>query len=139
MRRKSIIEQVEEQEAKFKSQKKSEQFFKISGWLLLAIIVVGLFFIFKPTPKTEQDILNEQIAKEEKFIKNKCIDLIKSNLNFPSTFKYKGVRKTSGNLSGQVYIDFSAKNALGAELPQVGVCGYSDSGQRMEVLGINNR
>ncbi len=139
MQRKSIIEQVEEQEAKFKNQKKDERFFKIFGWLLLAAVVVGIFFIFKPSPKTEQDILNEQIAKEEEFIKNECISLIKSSLNFPSSFKYKGARKTHGNLSGQVYIDFVAKNAFGAELPQVGACGYSNSGYKMEIISIGNR
>ncbi len=66
-----------------------------------------------------------------------CREMIKMQLNYPSTFEdtFGGVsafKGTSGNIV--VEVDFTAKNAVGAELPQSARCVFGTNGQNEAII-----
>lgn len=66
-----------------------------------------------------------------------CRDMIKAQLSYPSTFdesfgSVNAFKGTSGNIV--VGIDFTAKNAIGAELPQSARCVFGTNGENEAVI-----
>ncbi len=64
-------------------------------------------------------------------------DMVKAQLSYPSTFNesfgsVSAFKGTSGNIS--VEMDFTAKNALGAELPQSARCVFGTSGENETII-----
>ena len=66
-----------------------------------------------------------------------CRDMIKAQLSYPSTFNenigaVNSFKGTSGNMV--VEIDFTAKNAIGAELPQSARCVFGTNGDNEAII-----
>lgn len=79
---------------------------------------------------------NMLVGKPSQYIQS-CRDMIKEQLSYPSTFdeSFGGVsafKGTSGNMV--VEIDFTAKNAIGAELPQSARCVFGTNGENEAVI-----
>lgn len=145
MRRKSILDQVEDQEAKRKNSEKTQaslkMAFTILGALLLLIAVVSGVYVYQYIQPTEAELLLKDEEKRARDLYNfrldGCQDLIKKNLNYPSSYRMKtaGVREIDVGI--YVHISFTAKNSFGAELPQSGQCAVTDNG--MVLVDIRNR
>jgi len=83
--------------------------------------------------EAESDILS---GKPSQYIQP-CRDMIKAQLSYPSTFdesfgSVSAFKGTSGNMV--VEIDFTAKNAIGAELPQSARCVFGTNGENEAVI-----
>lgn len=66
-----------------------------------------------------------------------CRDMIKAQLSYPSTFNENigAVNSFKGTSSNMVVeIDFTAKNAIGAELPQSARCVFGTNGENEAVI-----
>jgi len=66
-----------------------------------------------------------------------CRDMIKTQLSYPSTFdesfgSVSAFKGTSGNMV--VEIEFTAKNAIGVELPQSARCVFGTNGENEAVI-----
>lgn len=75
-------------------------------------------------------------GKPSKYIQP-CRDMIKAQLSYPSTFdesfgSVNAFKGKSGNMV--VEIDFTAKNAIGAELPQSARCVFGTNGENEAVI-----
>ncbi|UNM96658.1 hypothetical protein MMG00_01990 [Ignatzschineria rhizosphaerae] len=145
MRRKSIIEQVEEQERRREDSEKDKKFIKklftYLGVIFFVVIVGGGIFIYEYLQPSDAELAYKEEQKKAYLLNKKryqaCETLIKEQLNFPSTYKFKS--EVAGHIVEGPYVEvsFTAKNAFGAELPQLGQClGEVDE---MVLLGIKNR
>lgn len=145
MKRKNILEQVEEQEARRRDSERDEAiikriFFGVGIVFLVGIIVAG-FYIYQYFQPTEEELAIKATQKKAQLIYNSrvtaCENLIRKNLNYPSTYKMKS--RDVGYLDAGVYvhISFTAQNAFGAELPQDGQCVDTENG--MILIDIRNR
>lgn len=145
MKRKNILEQVEEQEARRRDSERDgviikRVFFGVGVVFLVGIIVAG-FYIYQYFQPTKEELLLKAEQKKEQLIYNSrvasCEGLIRENLNFPSTYKMRSADVRSLDAGVYVHVSFSAKNAFGTELPQAGQCVDTDSG--MILIDIRNR
>lgn len=83
--------------------------------------------------EAESDMLS---GKSSQYIQP-CRDMIKAQLSYPSTFdesfaSVSAFKGTSGNMV--VEIDFTAKNSIGAELPQSARCVFGTNGENEAVI-----
>jgi len=144
-RPKSILEQVAEQEARRKDAEKSNSimssFFSIILILFAIVVVGGGIAVYQYMKPTEEEIAAKEEKRKEQRMKNSlavdCGNLIQKKLNYPSTYsvKYSEAREIDGIM--YVHIAFTAKNALGAELPQEAQCVTTEDG--LMLIGIKNR
>lgn len=127
MKRKSILEQVEEQEAR---RKDSERDMAIIKWVFIGIglivalsVTVGGYYLFKPKELTAEEVREKTISKHTAKFKRECEAGVKERLKSPSSYSRSNVLQ-HGGYEGVIVIHFTAKNSFGVELPQQAVCSY---------------
>ena len=88
------------------------------------------------TDTTQIEAESEVLSGEPSDYIKPCQEMVKAQLNYPSSFDadigtsaFKG---TSGNIV--VEMSFTAKNALGAELPQAARCVFGTNGENEAVI-----
>ncbi len=113
---------------------------------LAAIVAILFIIIFVPskkrrekkTPKPKSKI--EKLNDEYHFI-SRCEDYIKSNLNYPSTYKSGFLDKDiiyPNDKMAKVIIEYRAKNAFNLEIKYKAVCSYNDKPAMIDFSNYKN-
>lgn len=146
MRRKSILEEVEAQEKKRKEAEKFDKrlttISKVISFFFLVGIIGGAYYLFKPKEITEEERQARVEAQKVKAIMDRltttCEDQIKESLHYPSTYK-KHLLPIVDRVGEamMIKIAFTAKNGLGVEIPQYGICKYQNG--FLQLQEISNR
>lgn len=127
MKRKSILEQVEEQEERRKDSERDMAAIKWAfigiGFIIALSITVGGYYLFKPKELTAEEVREKNISKHTAKFKRECETEVKGLLKSPSSYSHSSVLQYGG-YEGVIILHFTAKNSFGVELSQQAVCSY---------------
>lgn len=126
----------------FKKRQKIIQYISYTIFMLLAIIHIILIPSKTeekkehPKPKSKMEKLNDKYH----FISH-CENHIKSNLNYPSTYKSGFLNKDIVYLNedrAKVIIEYSAKNAFNLKLKYKAICTYDNKANMIDFSNNKN-